>query len=358
MLKKLIQKNRLLFFSTVAAGIIRSILALLVAYFVSWMAELVMGQRQEEWNFFVLLCVLYYISYLIFYYCSKKLQLCLLKNWREQLKNKIFHALLFLEDLQGQPVAKEGGLAKLTSQVDLLEENYYKELLAMIYHAVTFLVTTLVLSVINGWMTAVTLGILGLYFFLSRKINKKLADIQLAYAKSLEEEAASLQELVYGYPLIRQYHAAKQFGEKHKMRVKKVHHASMRYAVTFSLLSLFNNHIRPFLSVLVLILGALLVHNQIVTLTLAGILAWMQLVESLVTPIATLGTSFSKHKSAKALQLEQEELFQGAERGEAEWQSTQESVLDGALILSKVSFSYGEKMIFKNLNLVLEKGKG
>lgn len=351
-MKEFIGKYKLSFFAAAAAGSLRSIAALFVAVLVSRMAEIVTARDRDAWGPFFLLCASYYLCYLFLYYLSKRLQLRTLQRWRTDFKDRLFHAVLSMDYLSFSGAAQGTFLSRLTNDVNVLEEQYCREILETVYNVASFLFTVCFMSALNLPLTALLLLLLALYYVLSKRINGKLSDYQLSYVKARERETASLQELTQGFRAAAQYGAGERLHARHAAIVEEAEHASLRYSVAFTFLTLFNNHIEPFLCVLILLSGALSAGGSA---GVAGVLAMTQLAGSLVKPAAAFGTSYSRLKSSRKVRLQEEETLAAGREGETEWNGSH--ACRGDIVLSDVSFSYdGNKQVLSHADAVFKEG--
>lgn len=338
-------------------GALRGASALLIAWFVSRISDMVMAGRKEQWAGLTLAIFLYYLGYLGLYYAARRKQLSIHKHIRIWLTEKMAKGLLW-ESQERHGEKTEGEItSRLHYTVQVLEQSYYSTLMSLIEDGIVFIIALAAVTAFHLITAAGILTALGLYLMLTGRINRKLENLQNMDEQANRREMQEVDCLVKSYHTARDYGRGEYFLERYVRKAADAAQASRKYLCTYALLSAANENLEPLLALGVICGGGFL-YGQTPGITIGGIMAAVSLLTNMIGPVSRFGTAYAGIRATASMRSKTREWEQDGILGIREWKSSGPAEERPPVItLENVEFSYDEKKILENASAVFEAGK-
>ena len=245
-------------------------------------------------------------------------------------------------------------ISVLTNDVNSVEANYLKYSFNLVYYVLLFFGALGMMFWYSPTLTAATILLSLFPLAASLLMGKELANREKVVSDKNEGFTSQLKDLLAGFSVIksfkaeteaqRMFDAANRDVEEHKRR---------RYWWNCLITVISQNLCSEILQMGIFFLGAFLAIRG--DITPGTVLIFVNLCNFVIQPINTVPEFWANRKAAKALI---EKLAQVTEENAGRSGETIPPVLDKAIILDNVTFSYEpDKPVLEDLSLRLEPGK-
>lgn len=344
------------FWSALTLQTIQTLLIVLVAVLLSMLIDAVSDSIQTGNTAplmkILLICIVYAVLLGLAVFCTGRQKSRCIMNAMTALKRDVMSAILNKEIVSYQSEAKGAYLSMLSHNMNLVEENYFKNfftiyesLLGMALAAIVLFVTNPIVALFSLACTCIPTAIPKLY-------AKKLSAMQAKTAEKASEFQIQVSEILDGYELIKNYSIEEQMQERYQQQSMQAELCKYKRECVMAQLQGIANTASILTQFLIMLFAGFLATKGYITL--GSIVAVTQLSDQVITPASQLTAMFGlltsiRPVSAKIMGLVKENdttLPMDAPKPEGH-----------DISFRDVSFSYGEQPVLKHIRLTLEKGK-
>ena len=338
-------------------GSLQSIMVLGIAWLLSTIVDIVVGVNLElDISSFSLICLLFFVCYLLVYWLAKKVFVFIKRELRINLKEKLFVGLLWP---QGQEHRQHSGevTAKFQQQVDMLEETFVDPLFAILKDSVFIVFSFFAVASQNIEIALGTAIVFFLYLTVTSGIHRKCEKLlNLSVEKTIAENN-ELISMIEGFGLARGSGAEHFFASRYSHHAAEAANASYQCNLMYNMLALINQNLEIILSLIVIVVGGYMLEVG-ASISVGDVLGLSQLVVSVVSPISSLGGNIAKVRGTKSLRKNLQMYIEAGERERKEWDVAEEKIPKLQYLSARnVSVSYGEQMILEDVSFIFEAGK-
>jgi len=307
-----------------------------------------------------IICLLILISvflknfffYLSFYVLAP-IKMSVVTKLRAELYNKLLQLPIgyFTDQRKGDV------MSRMTNDIAEIETSVVGTLEGLIKDPINVIVILIALIFISPILSLFLFIFLPLTAFVIGRISRSLKKQSNISAVYLGELLSTLEETLTGLRVI------KAFNAEHLLRNKfiKTNNELFQVRRKMQLRRDLASPLSEFLGVLVLIgvlwFGGKLVLASSVGLDAAGFTMYIILFSQIINPAKSLSTSFYNMQKGSAAITRIEEILQAPVKVDENENGKQISSFNHSIEFKNVSFLYDDKVILKNINLSIEKGK-
>ena len=307
-----------------------------------------------------IICLLILISvflknfffYLSFYVLAP-IKMSVVTKLRAELYNKLLQLPIgyFTDQRKGDV------MSRMTNDIAEIETSVVGTLEGLIKDPINVIVILIALIFISPILSLFLFIFLPLTAFVIGRISRSLKKQSNISAVYLGELLSTLEETLTGLRVI------KAFNAEHLLRNKfiKTNNELFQVRRKMQLRRDLASPLSEFLGVLVLIgvlwFGGKLVLASSVGLDAAGFTMYIILFSQIINPAKSLSTSFYNMQKGSAAITRIEEILQAPVKVDENENGKQINSFNHSIEFKNVSFLYDDKVILKNINLSIEKGK-
>ena len=293
-----------------------------------------------------------FFFYLSFYVLAP-IKMSVVTKLRAELYNKLLQLPIgyFTDQRKGDV------MSRMTNDIAEIETSVVGTLEGLIKDPINVIVILIALIFISPILSLFLFIFLPLTAFVIGRISRSLKKQSNISAVYLGELLSTLEETLTGLRVI------KAFNAEHLLRNKfiKTNNELFQVRRKMQLRRDLASPLSEFLGVLVLIgvlwFGGKLVLASSVGLDAAGFTMYIILFSQIINPAKSLSTSFYNMQKGSAAITRIEEILQAPVKVDENENGKQISSFNHSIEFKNVSFLYDDKVILKNINLSIEKGK-
>lgn len=291
----------------------------------------------------------YYLSF----YVLSPIKISVITKLRAEVYNKLLQLPIgyFTDQRKGDVMSRmTNDIAEIETSVVGTLEGLVKDPL----NVIAILATLVWISPSLSLFLFVFLPITG---FIIGRISRSLKKQSNISATKLGELLSTLEETLAGLRVIKAFNAEKILRAKFFNTNHEIFHIRNKIQQRRDLAS----PLSEFLGVLVLCgilwFGGKLVLNHNSSLEADGFIMYIILFSQIIQPAKSLSTSFYNMQKGSAAILRIEEVLQAPIKVDENENGKQITAFNHTIEFKNVSFSYDDKVILKNINFIIEKGK-
>ncbi|MGL4363361.1 MAG: ABC transporter ATP-binding protein [Cellulosilyticaceae bacterium] len=308
-------------------------------------------QDIQYFKFTAVLAVGAVLLALILYITSRMMRIGFMRDILLDIRKKAFQKILKLQYKDFGKVSKDVYLSHLTNDIDTFENNFFLNLLNIIYMSGLLIVSTIVVLVLD-WKMGIVMSIIAIMmFFLGSRFGKKTEEMQLKVTDANEKMTVQATNTFNGLEILKLSGVEERFLDKNLNKINNVENKKRR-------LTLYTELQRGLMTSLtyIIIIGQLLYALiKIMNGSNLGIeLFIFQLCQSMVFPLVEIIPRINVVKGSIRIY---KKITEYDEQEEVASQKNKPFTFNKSIQVNDLNFAYDGKMILKNVKLNIEKGK-
>lgn len=352
----LIRKNNMCFILTLLLQTVQTLFVVFVAVLLSILIDTVSDSirtgNTAPLARLLLLCIGYAaLLGLVVFGAARQKSRCIM-NAMTALKTDVMSAILSQDVASYQTQAKGNYISLLSHNMNLIEENYFKNFFAVYDAILTMLLAAVVLIVTNPVIALFSLLCTCIPTVIPKLFAKRLSAAQSDAAEHAADYQTEVNEILDGHTLIKNYAIEEQMRARHQTRLQESEFSKYRRDHEIAKLQGTANTASVLTQFLIMLFAGFLAAKGYVTL--GSIVAVTQLSGQVITPASQMSAMFGLFTSIHPISEKIMELIT-----EYDGALPRDTAQGGAheIAFRDVSFSYKKKPVLSHLNLTLEKGK-
>lgn len=337
-------------------GALQAVSALGVAWLLKMVTDMVLGEDTGlSFERFSLMCILYYCSYLLVYFFSRKNLFTAMRSIRTRLKERLFQGLLW-ESVSSHNGRKIGEvLARFQHQLDAVEDEYYVPMISLVKNVSVIMVSMSVFILFRYYAAFFIIVLFILYFALTHRMEKALEKLQKERMDAAALENDELVAMVKGYRTARDFAQEQYFHRRYRQSAEYAESVSCKVNFYYDVLDIIGENFQPVMTLLILVTSGLFLAGG--SLTVGSVLGLVELVGSLAGSVGQVGTLTEKMKSTRAIRRSFDEYEEAGRLGKPDWTPKGGLPSLEKLTLDQVDFAYGDAPVLSNVSIELLAGK-
>ncbi len=307
-----------------------------------------------------LICTLILISVFfknLFFYLSFYVLAPIKMGVVTKLRGELYNKLLQLPIGYFTDQRKGDVMSRMTNDIAEIETSVVGTLEGLIKDPINVLIILIALVFISPILSLFLFIFLPLTAFVIGRISRSLKKQSNVSAIYLGELLSTLEETLTGLRVIKAFNAEHLLKGKFFKTNTDLFHIRRKMQLRRDLAS----PLSEFLGVLVLIgilwFGGKLVLSSSVGLPAEGFIMYIILFSQIINPAKSLSTSFYNMQKGSAAIARIEEILQAPVKVDENENGKQITSFNHSIEFRNVNFLYEDKVILKNINLTIEKGK-
>lgn len=360
------RKNSTCFVLTLLLQTIQTLLVVFVAVVLSILIDAVSDSIQSgntsSLENILIVCIVYAILLgIVVFFTGRQKSRCI-TNAITALKRDVMSSILNKEIVTYQKEAKGAYISMLNHNMNLIEEQYFKNFFAIYESLLSMVLAAIVLIMTNPLVALFSLACTCVPTVIPKLFTKKLSAVQAAAAEKAAYLQTEVNEILDGYELIKNYSVEKPMENRYQERLDQAELSKYRRECEMAKLLGTANTASILTQFLIMLFAGFLAARGYITL--GSIVAVTQLSGQVITPASQLTSMFGLFKSIRPISAKIMELLgENNASGQANETQTDMTQADGIradgheIVFRNVSFSYGQTPVLNRINLTLEKEK-
>lgn len=277
-----------------------------------------------------------------------------IKTAVQNLKNELINRILLLKIRDFKKKSTGSYISMLSNDMTIVEQDYIKGRVVIVAQSVMVVFGLTVMIYINWKLTLCVLlsGILPVG--ISAVFGRKLQNTQSEVSENNRRFITMIKDIFTGISVIKSFNIEKEITDISTINTSKLENKKASYGNLLGMVISLTQSSTILIVMILFLAGAWLTLRG--EMTIGGILAFVQLLNNVTSPINILSEGFSKMKASKSLleNFEKVTLLENCDR-----EKVKKSDFTNKIKLESVAFSYNddEDSILKHISLEFEKGK-
>ncbi len=306
----------------------------------------------------LILCVfIFFLLKNIFYYLSTWLLIPIRGNITKDLRNKIYSHILILPLSFYSENRKGDILTRAINDVQDVDNYILNSFQQLFREPITILFFLFALFFINIKFTIFILIILPLVGFIINRLQRKLKQKSLSAKTKQSEIFSIIEESIYGLRIIKGFNAINNIFNY----FSKINDSYSKQIIKINRLRDLSSPMSEFLGstvvIFILLLGSYMVLKGNDNFTAEMFITYIVLFTQIINPAKNISEAIANLKKGFASLNRIETLLLSDEKITENSNAHIISSFNKDIVFQNVHFSYEDKIVLKNINLIIPKGK-
>ncbi|SFE05725.1 ABC-type multidrug transport system, ATPase and permease component [Thermoanaerobacter thermohydrosulfuricus] len=268
------------------------------------------------------------------------------------LKDRLFRAIIKKDVEHFNEVNTGKYISIISNDVKIVEEDYFNNFFRLLGSAVGFVAALISLFILSYKITVMIILMAILSVIIPRIFDDKIAKMRNDYSESLELFTIESKDTLTGLEVIKSFGIEDKVHEKFSKVNEEVEDKKLKYSVLLNTSDTMSEILSSFIFLSVFAVG--LYFNIRGEMTLGTMIACVQLSNSIIMPIYSMGQNLNRILSLKSISQKINEVLQEKEEGD---NYIPVKSFNDSIEFKNVSFSYtGETKALDNINFTIKKG--
>lgn len=316
---------------------------------------LIVGSIEKgQLDYFIKLLILS-LSFSIFgallFVISRFMRIRFMRDTILDIRTKAFDKIFKYSYRDFNKKSKDVYISNLINDINIFEQNFFLKLINVIYSSGYYVVSLIILAVIN-LRFAINIFIISIIvFLLSKTFQKRTIKLQEDISENNEKFTSNISNILGGLEILKLNSVEDKFLDNSLKTIDNVERKKLHYTIFIEGQSSFIN----FLSLLIYI-GILIyaMNNVLSGFSLTRMILIVQLSNSCIWPIIQISPLINELKASSKIYTKIAQNEEGTEENEKEGKKFE---FNTQIEVKNLKFSYEEKEVFKEASFKIEKGK-
>lgn len=343
-------KSKILFLCSSILMVIYAAIEVSFAIILQYIIDSVTTKNQTGFIKFLIIALIITACEFIFAILSRFYTLKYVKSNLEISKDRFYWYLLNKED-DNNTEQKKSELSMFSTNVEILEGNYFRNKVLIVNYIAKFIFAVGAVIYYNWIVFFVAFLTSSIALLIPQILKKRVRKSLNDYASESKSYLDYISDTLLGIDEIKAYNNQQAFFKKHKEENSNVESARLKSRITnyFANMLSYNFSSLTFLATIGTT-GFFVIKGN---LTIGTMMAIIQLLNSMVTPLVNVSTSINEINSAKNVAEQYNIEFENKENEKPEITSFENNIS-----INKLSYSYdGKNPIISNFNCEFKKNK-
>lgn len=352
-MKKYLFKFKLEFFISILFIVLYSVLNIMLAYVLKYLLDAAEKKNLEQFKIIMIFVILYLLLLFTFSLLRKVFQANLIRKIMIDLKKDIFSRIINKNINNFSNEKSSQYISILINDLNILENDYFRNVLEMVSSIFSFLVASVLLVNLNIYIAIGVFITTIITIIVPQILNKKLRKSKLAYSEQLANFTLKIKDIFLGFEVIKCFNIENKISREYNVTNNNVEKVKFNLSVLNGLAGTVSYVLGMLMFFTALSLGTYFTIIGIITI--GTMIAATQLMNNIANPIIAISSSVNVLKSVKLLE---EKIDKILEIDNIEKINTPKLSFDSKVIFKNLTFAYCENnTILKNISMSIEKGK-
>ena len=282
---------------------------------------------------------------------SRLMRIGFMRDTLLDIRKQAFDKIVHMSYREFSKASKEVYISHLVNDINTFENNFFVNLLNVISLGATYLVSFIVLLVLDVKLALAMFVVSLVLFGISKLFANKTNDLQEDVSKKNEKFTVDMANTFNGLEILKLNNIETKFLEKSFRAINRVEHKKLQFNIYSELqrsIIMFSGY-----GVLMAVL-VYMVFNMPMNHSIAKMLFSFQMCNNMIFPLIEILPRFNVMKSSIKIY---DKITHQEDATNLLVERENEFVLGEAISVENLSFSYEEQNVLNNANFVIEKGK-
>ena len=342
------------FLISMISMVILSAYNLIISWLLQKIIDLAAGIDKTPFYQLALVSLLSFLVFIVFYFIFRYAHPKFLQTLSTSYKDLLFSKILRNNSSLVSEIGSGQVLSKLSNDLKSIEENYFDFYITLIDIGISFIGAIILMLWYSPVLTMVAIALSILPLLVSIPASKEITRTEKNLSKENADFMEFMRDTLSGYFVIKSFHAESELeGRFHEENVE-IEKAKFFRRFAEENINLLSTAASVVMRLGVFLFGAWLsLSNRHITPGI--VLAFLQLLTFVITPIEKIPSLFANRKAARSLIAQTEELFY--EKPD-EQEKIEINTLRSAIEVQNLSFSYeNTEKALQAISLTIHAGK-
>ena len=342
------------FLISMISMVILSAYNLIISWLLQKIIDLAAGIDKTPFYQLALVSLLSFIVFIVFYFIFRYAHPKFLQILSTSYKDLLFSKILRNNSRMVSEIGSGQVLSKLSNDLKSIEENYFDFYITLIDIGISFIGAIVLMLWYSPVLTMVAIALSILPLLVSIPASKEITRTEKNLSKENADFMEFMRDTLSGYFVIKSFHAESELeGRFHEENIE-IEKAKFFRRFAEENINLLSTAASVVMRLGVFLFGAWLsLSNRHITPGI--VLAFLQLLTFVITPIEKIPSLFANRKAARSLIAQTEELFY--EKPD-EQEKIEINTLRSAIEVQNLSFSYeNTEKALQAISLTIHAGK-
>ena len=342
------------FLISMISMVILSAYNLIISWLLQKIIDLAAGIDKTPFYQLALVSLVSFLVFIVFYFIFRYAHPKFLQTLSTSYKDLLFAKILRNNSRMVSEIGSGQFLSKLSNDLKSIEENYFDFYITLIDIGISFIGAIVLMLWYSPVLTMVAIALSILPLLASIPASKEITKTEKNLSKENADFMEFMRDTLSGYFVIKSFHAESELeGRFHEENVK-IEKAKFFRRFAEENINLLSTAASVVMRLGVFLFGAWLsLSNRHITPGI--VLAFLQLLTFVITPIEKIPSLFANRKAARSLIAQTEELFY---EKDDEQEKIEINTLRLAIEVQNLSFSYeNTEKALQAISLTIHAGK-
>ena len=342
------------FLISMISMVILSAYNLIISWLLQKIIDLAAGIDKTPFYQLALVSLVSFLVFIVFYFIFRYAHPKFLQTLSTSYKDLLFAKILRNNSRMVSEIGSGKFLSKLSNDLKSVEENYFDFYITLIDIGISFIGAIVLMLWYSPVLTMVAIALSILPLLASIPASKEITKTEKNLSKENADFMEFMRDTLSGYFVIKSFHAESELeGRFHEENVK-IEKAKFFRRFAEENINLLSTAASVVMRLGVFLFGAWLsLSNRHITPGI--VLAFLQLLTFVITPIEKIPSLFANRKAARSLIAQTEELFY---EKDDEQEKIEINTLRLAIEVQNLSFSYeNTEKALQAISLTIHAGK-
>ncbi len=263
----------------------------------------------------------------------------------------MFESILCLPYNLFEQKSKDTYASRMVNDIRTIESRYFSGIADLSYWIIFLIIAVCVLGIIDPLLLCIIIPVEAIVAILSVRLTNRIEQLEVEVSAEQEEYTTDSANIIAGIDIIRLANLEQVYSQKNRIAAQRLEGKRAQYGMYKTLL---NSGLAALASVMSFGIIIYLYFRIVDGYPVAGALVAYQIGSTICYAVNYCVTAFHSIRAARAL-TDHIEFTQDQKPSEQIDSKTIERI--GRISAEKLSFSYGDKPVFHNVDFTIEPGK-
>ncbi|MBL4937726.1 ABC transporter ATP-binding protein [Clostridium sp. YIM B02515] len=296
----------------------------------------------------IFILIMYILNYFRIIFQAKYIKRTLIT-----LKKDIFQNIIQKDIRSFNDVNSASYISTLTNDITIIESDYFISILNLITNVTRLILGSIAIFMINIYIAICIFAMAFLNLLVPVIFSKKVINLKKSYSDALSDFTIKVKDIFSGFEIIKSFNVENKLSKEYDKFNLGAENSKYNFLKLNSFVDIISGAFGFLVFFTALAVGTYFVFKG--ELTYGLLIAAVQLMNNITTPIANISSIFNKIKSVKAIEQKISSL---TDNKECKKLLKEKHSFNKEIVFNNVNFSYNdERKVLNNISMKIEKGK-
>lgn len=296
--------------------------------------------------------VAYVVATFLIEYIKKLLQAQLIKKALLSLKEEVFSSILDSDISSFNEDNSAKYISTLTNDINILEQDYFTNILEMTANIVAFIIATVAIITVNVYITIGVFLISFIPILIPILFGKRVSILKNTYSTNLGSFTTKVKDIFSGFEVIKSFNIESKIKEEYYKSNNNLEKSKYKFSALSAIVQVLSSSFGFLMFFMAMGIGTYLIILGV--LTVGAMLAAVQLMNNIVNPIVNISERLNRLKSIKLIEEKFIQIINGKKEKDSGIEKTD---FESEVKFSGVNFSYSDRKTLDGIDVTFKKGK-